>query len=224
MTRTAIVTGANRGLGLEVVKQLAARGYNVIAGSRDLAKGRQALRGVERVTVRPLDVADAKSVTAFGMWLEETHIAVDSLVNNAAIHYDTWQNVLNADLNEVHETLEANLFGAWRVSLACLPGLRRSHDARIVNVSSGSGQLSAMRGGTPGYGLSKLALNGLTLMLATQLEGSGVRVNAVCPGWVNTDMGGGGRPIPEGAAGIVWAATEVTESGGFYRDSKPIPW
>jgi NAD(P)-dependent dehydrogenase (short-subunit alcohol dehydrogenase family) len=219
-----MVTGANRGLGLEVVKQLAALGHNVIAGSRDDAKGRQALEGIERVTVRQLDVADAKSVTAFGKWLEETHITIDALINNAAINYDTWQNVLNADLNEVHETLEANLFGAWRVTLACLPGLRRSHDARIVNVSSGSGQLSAMRGGTPGYGLSKLALNGLTLMMAKQLERDGVRVNAVCPGWVSTDMGGGGRPIPEGAAGIIWAATEVTASGGFYRDTKPIPW
>jgi NAD(P)-dependent dehydrogenase (short-subunit alcohol dehydrogenase family) len=110
------------------------------------------------------------------------------------------------------------------VTLACLPGLRRSRDARVVNVSSGASQLSAMRGDTPGYGLSKLALNGLTLMLAAQLERDGVRVNAVCPGWVNTDMGGGGRPIPEGAAGIVWAATEVTASGGFYRDRQPIPW
>jgi NAD(P)-dependent dehydrogenase (short-subunit alcohol dehydrogenase family) len=118
MTRIAIVTGANRGLGLETAKQLAARGYNVIAGSRDEAKGRIALRGIERVTVKQLDVANAASVTAFGNWLEGTHASVDALINNAAINYDTWQTVLNADLREVHETFEANLFGAWRVTFS----------------------------------------------------------------------------------------------------------
>jgi NAD(P)-dependent dehydrogenase (short-subunit alcohol dehydrogenase family) len=224
MTRTAVVTGANRGLGLEVVKQLAAQGFTVIAGARDEAKGNRALRGVKNVVVRSLDVSDDSSVTAFGAWLEVEGLRVDALVNNAAIHYDTWHDVLNADLREVHETLETNLFGAWRVTLACLPAVRRGQDARVVNVSSSAGQLEAMRGGTPGYSLSKLGLNGLTLMLAERLKRDQILVNAVCPGWVATDMGGGGRPIPEGAAGIVWAATRVMESGGFYRDGKRLEW
>jgi NAD(P)-dependent dehydrogenase (short-subunit alcohol dehydrogenase family) len=224
MSRIAIVTGANRGLGLEVAKQLAQLGYTVIAGSRDERKGREALEGIAGVTVKQLDVSDPNSIEAFVMWLEGAYPRVDALVNNAAINYDTWHDVLEPDLNEVHETLETNLFGAWRLTLALLPMLRRGEQARVVNISSGSGQLSAMTGGTPGYSLSKLALNGLTLMLSSRLKPERILVNAVCPGWVATDMGGGGRPIPEGAAGIVWAATKVTKSGGFYRDGKPLEW
>lgn len=149
------------------------------------------------------------------------------LVNNAAILYDTWQHAVDAALGVVHEALETNTLGPWRMTQALLPLLRRSRQARIVNVSSEAGSLAGMQGGTPAYSLSKAALNALTRMLAAELRGAGILVNAVCPGWVATDMGGsGGRPVAEGAAGIIWAATLPDDgpSGGFFRDGKPLPW
>jgi NAD(P)-dependent dehydrogenase (short-subunit alcohol dehydrogenase family) len=222
MTEVAIVTGANRGIGLEVAKQLAQKGFTVVAGSRDLARGQAALQGVSNVEVHALDISSAESVNAFAQFFLTKFDRLDALVNNAAINYDEWHNVKSANLEEVQETLNTNLVGAWRVTQALLPALERTKGSRVVNVSSGSGQWSSMTGGTPGYSLSKLALNGLTRMFAAQLKG--VKVNAVCPGWVATDMGGGGRPIPEGAAGVVWAATEVNTTGGFFRDGKPLEW
>jgi NAD(P)-dependent dehydrogenase (short-subunit alcohol dehydrogenase family) len=222
MTKVAIVTGANRGIGLEVVKQLTQKGFTVVAGSRDLALGQAALQGFEHIEVRALDIASNQSVTAFAQWFLSQFDRLDALVNNAAINYDSWHNVKNADLTEIQDTLNTNLLGAWRLTQALLPALERTEGSRVVNVSSGSGQWGSMTGSTPGYSLSKLALNGLTRMFAAQLKG--VKVNAVCPGWVATDMGGGGRPIPEGAAGVVWAATEVTTTGKFFRDGQPLEW
>jgi NAD(P)-dependent dehydrogenase (short-subunit alcohol dehydrogenase family) len=216
----AVITGANRGIGLEVARQLAARGDTAILTARDPAKAQAA---ADRVGARAaqLDVTDAESVERFSAGLAE----VDVLVNNAAIHYDTWQRAATADLDVVREALETNLFGAWRTAIALLPGLQRSDRARIVNVSSGSGQLSDMGGGTPAYRVSKTALNALTRMLAAELPRA--RVNSVCPGWVATDMGGaGGRPVAEGAASVIWAIDVPDDgpTGGFFRDGRPLPW
>jgi len=152
---------------------------------------------------------------------------LDVLVNNAAILYDTWQRGVDADLDQVREAFETNLLGAWRVTQAVLAHLRDSPAARIVNVSSGAGALHDMGGGTPAYRTSKAALNALTRILAAELRGDRILVNAVCPGWVATDMGGaGGRPVAQGAAGIVWAATLPDDgpTGGFFRDQRPIDW
>jgi NAD(P)-dependent dehydrogenase (short-subunit alcohol dehydrogenase family) len=207
---TALVTGANRGLGLEVARQLAARGYTVLAGARNPRPGE----------VR-LDVTDQTTIAALRRSIGE----LDVLVNNAAIHYDTWQGVLTADLDVVREALETNTLGAWRMAMAFAPLLVESGHGRLVNVSSGAGALTGMRDGAPAYSLSKAALNALTLMLADALPG--VLVNAVCPGWVETDMGGpGGRPVADGAAGIVWAATLPDDgpTGGFFRDGRPVAW
>jgi len=149
------------------------------------------------------------------------------LVNNAAILYDTWQHAVDADLAQVREALETNLFGAWSMVRAFLPLLRRSRHARVVNVSSEAGSLATMGGGTPAYRLSKAALNALTRMLAAELGTERILVNAVCPGWVATDMGGrGGRPVAEGAASVVWAATLPDDgpTGGFFRDGRPLAW
>jgi NAD(P)-dependent dehydrogenase (short-subunit alcohol dehydrogenase family) len=225
----AVVTGANRGIGREVVRQLAERGYTTILASRDSAKGERAAQdlGAGNVIAAPLDVSDDASVDAFATWLADEHGRCDVLVNNAAVDYDTDQRAATADLARVRDDLETNLFGAWRTTQALLPLLRASDHARVVNVSSGAGTLSDMSGGTPAYKLSKVALNALTRMLASELRGDGVLVNAVCPGWVATDMGGaGGRPVSEGAASVVWAATLPDDgpTGGFFRDGRPVPW
>ena len=212
----ALVTGGNRGIGLEVCRQLAARGYDVVMGSRDVARGRAA--GLD-VDVRQLDVTDPASIAALEL------DRCDVLVNIAAIHYDTYQRAATADLRVVSEALDANLLGAWRMTQALLPLLRASPHGRVVNVSSGAGSITTMTGGPPAYSVSKAALNALTRLLAADLRP--ILVNAVCPGWVSTDMGGpGGRPVSEGAAGIVWAATLADEgpTGGFFRDGRPIAW
>ena len=225
----ALVTGANRGIGLEVCRQLAEASFDVVLGSRDAAKGEQAASALRAqglpVTARQLDVADKASVSAARDWLEAERGVLDVLVNNAATNYDTWQDVLSADLGTVAQTLDTNTLGPWRTTLAFLALLRRSDHPRVVNVSSAAGAWDAMTGGTRGYSLSKLALNGLTRMLANRLHPDRILVNAVCPGWVATDMGGsGGRPIPEGAAGVVWAALlpDGGPTGGFFRDGRQI--
>jgi NAD(P)-dependent dehydrogenase (short-subunit alcohol dehydrogenase family) len=144
-----------------------------------------------------------------------------------AVHYDTWQRAESADLRVAAEALEVNVLGAWRTTQALLPLLRRSGHGRIVNVSSGAGSISQMGVGPPAYQVSKAALNALTRTLAAELRPAGILVNAVCPGWVATDMGGpGGRPVADGAAGIVWAATLPDDgpAGGFFRDRRPVPW
>jgi len=217
-----VVTGGNRGIGLEVCRQLGARGHEVILGSRDLAKGEQAAGELANVRAEALDVADPAGIGRLAQKLTR----VDVVVNNAAILYDTWANGYDADLDEVHEALQTNLFGAWRMCEAFLPQLRASGHGRIVTVSSGAGSISEMGAGTPAYSVSKAALNALTRILAAELRSDGILVNAVCPGWTATDMGGGGRPIPEGAAGVVWAAElpDNGPTGGFFRDGRAIPW
>jgi NAD(P)-dependent dehydrogenase (short-subunit alcohol dehydrogenase family) len=231
MSGIAVVTGANRGIGLELVRQLAQRGFTTVLGSRDADKGRAAAEGLAadgiQVEPRRLDVDDDDSVRELAAELEAEHGRLDVLVNNAAILYDTWQRGVDADLDLVHQALETNLFGAWRTTQACLPLLRRSTHGRIVNVSSGSGSLSGMGAGTPAYSVSKAALNALTRILAAELRRDGILVNSVCPGWVATDMGGpGGRPVAEGAASVVWAVTLPDDgpTGGFFRDGRPVPW
>jgi NAD(P)-dependent dehydrogenase (short-subunit alcohol dehydrogenase family) len=215
----ALVTGANRGIGLAVCRQLARNGHDVILGSRDRAKGERVAGGLRVVQ---LDVSDQASVERAAGEIDE----LDILVNNAAILYDTWARGTDADLEEVHEALETNLFGAWRTTQAFLPQLRRSSHGRIVNVSSESGSLDGMSGGTPAYSVSKAALNALTRILAAELRRDGILVNAICPGWTDTDMGQGGRPVEQGAASVVWAAELPDDgpTGGFFRDGRPLRW
>jgi NAD(P)-dependent dehydrogenase (short-subunit alcohol dehydrogenase family) len=166
-------------------------------------------------------------VAAAVRWVGDRHGRLDVLVNNAAITYDTWQRAVDADLAVVREAAETNLYGPWLLVQEFLPLLRASGHARIVNVSSEAASLASMGAGTPAYNASKVAINALTRMLAAELRADGILVNAICPGWVATDMGGpGGRPVAEGAAGIVWAATlpDSGPTGGFFRDGKPLPW
>jgi NAD(P)-dependent dehydrogenase (short-subunit alcohol dehydrogenase family) len=207
-----------------VCRQLTRRGYAVVLGARDRAKGERAARQLGGdISAIQLDVAEPESVSAAIAGVGR----LDAVVNNAAILYDTWQRGVDADLDQVRDALETNLLGAWRVAQAAIPLLRRSPAGRIVNVSSGAGALTDMGGGTPAYRTSKAALNALTRILAAELRGDRILVNAVCPGWVATDMGGGGgRPVSEGAAGIVWAVELPDDgpTGGFFRDGRPIAW
>lgn len=230
--RVVVVTGANRGIGLEVVRQLAVRGDRPVLAARDLDRGRaaadalRARHGVEVDAVR-LDVTDPAGCAAAAAEVSSRHGRVDVLVNDAAIDYDLGERAGAADLRVVQEALDTNLLGAWRVSLAFLPLLRARGSARIVNVSSEAGSLTSMGGGTPAYSVSKTALNALTRMLAAELRPDGVLVNSVCPGWVATDMGGaGGRPVADGAGSVLWAVDLPDDgpTGGFYRDGRPLPW
>jgi NAD(P)-dependent dehydrogenase (short-subunit alcohol dehydrogenase family) len=222
MQRAALVTGANRGIGRAVAEGLAERGFRTVLTARDAdaaAAAASAMTG--DVVARRMDVTDADSIRAVAGELDR----LDVLVNNAGVLYDTWQRPSDADLEQVREALEVNLLGAWRTTQAMLPLMGAG--GRIVNVSSGAGSLTGMGSGTPAYGVSKAALNALTIKLAGELRGRGILVNAVCPGWVATDMGGpGGRPVEDGAASVIWAVRLPDDgpTGGFFRDGRPIDW
>lgn len=230
MERVAIVTGANRGIGLEVVRQLADRGFKTILGARDLAQGEKAASSLQHndvITVQ-LDVTDPRSIDDATKMVDERFGKLDVLVNNAAIAYDADQRAENVNLETVLEVFDTNTLGAWRMCQTFIPLLKKSEHPRIVNVSSESGSLTVMGGGTPAYGVSKVALNALTRMLADELRNSDILVNSVCPGWVRTDMGGPNatRSVEQGAASVMWAAMLPDEgpTGGFFRDGKPLAW
>jgi NAD(P)-dependent dehydrogenase (short-subunit alcohol dehydrogenase family) len=228
--RVALVSGGNRGLGLEVARRLDEDEYTVVVGSRDLAKGREAAEELgELAYAGRLDVADPESIERCLTEIEERYGRLDVLVNNAGIEGGGWRtNAADVDLDEVRHTLETNLFGAWRLTQAALPLMRRNRYGRIVNLSSGMGQLSDMGGHAPAYRLSKTGLNALTRMLTAELEGENILVNSCCPGWVRTDMGGPNatRSVEEGGDTPYWLATLPDEGprGGFFRNRKPIPW
>jgi len=227
MTTVSLVTGANRGIGREVCRQLAGRGHAVLLTARDAGAAAAAARPITGTVPLRLDVTDPASVAEAAAAVADQYGKLDVLVNNAAITYDTWQRAITADLGVVRQAAETNLYGPWQMVERFLPLLRNSDHPRIVNVSSEAGSLTSMGGGTPAYTVSKAALNALTRMLAAELRGEGILVNAVCPGWVATDMGGpGGRPVADGAASVVWAATLPDDgpTGGFFRDGRPLPW
>jgi len=227
----AVVTGANRGIGREVARALAASAYRVVLGSRDAARGEAAaaeLGGASAgVVACALDVADGGSVQAAAAWVRDSLGRCDALVNNAAIDYDTDARATTADLARVHRAMETNLFGAWRTALAFLPLETLTIRGCGLWRRSGSGSLADMGAGTPAYSVSKAALNALTRILAAELRSERVLVNAVCPGWVATDMGGaGGRPVADGAASVTWAVLlgDDGPTGGFFRDGRPVAW
>ena len=221
MSTISLVTGGNRGIGREVCRQLADRGHHVVLTARSAQAAAAAARAAGAEPL-PLDVQLAVALADL-----PRHGKLDVLVNNAAIDYDTGQRAIDADLAVVREAAETNLYGPWLMVQQFLPLLRASEHPRIVNVSSEAASLASMGGGTPAYTASKVALNALTRMLAAELRRDHVLVNAVCPGWVATDMGGpGGRPVEAGAASVVWAATlpDSGPTGGFFRDGHPLPW
>jgi NAD(P)-dependent dehydrogenase (short-subunit alcohol dehydrogenase family) len=237
----ALVTGANRGIGFEVCRQLAGRSFTVILSGRDQQKAEHASARLAQsgggVYPLALNTADDRSVRTAAEWVTSRFGRLDVLVNNAGGNFDMENSSSTVSLGFVRETLEMNLLGTWRVTQAMLPLLRKSPHGRIVNVSSQVGAfetdgpygLQKMGAIAPAYAVSKAALNALTLKLATELRGSTILVNAVCPGWTATYPGAaeqGARPVADGAASVVWAATlpEDGPSGGFFRDGKRLPW
>jgi NAD(P)-dependent dehydrogenase (short-subunit alcohol dehydrogenase family) len=229
--KIALVTGANRGLGFETCKQLSQLGVTVLLTSRDPIKGEVAAKqlidkGLD-VIFYQLDVSDRSNIKDIFTKIENQFGRLDILINNAAILYDKDQSTMNADLELVTKALTTNLFGPWLLCQAFVPLMEKNGYGRIVNVSSGAASMHYMEGGTPAYGISKVALNALTRKLASELGRKNVLLNSVDPGWVATDMGGhGGRPIEDGCRGIVWAATLPNNgpSGGFFHDGEPELW
>lgn len=229
----AVVTGANRGIGLEICRQLARAGLTVVLTSRSAAKGRTAVRalGEEGLEVdhHLLDVTSPVGIKALAAYLAKRYGKVDVLVNNAGVLLDPKASrVADSRAQTYHDTLETNLFGPLLVIQALLPLMRKSGHGRVVNMSSGLGRLATMDAGTPAYRISKTALNALTAMLAAEVRGSGILVNAVCPGWVRTSMGGSNAPlsVEEGADTAVWLATlpDNGPSGGLFKERKPVSW
>ena len=231
-TRVALVTGANRGLGFETSRQLLAKGLNVVLTGRDDEALAQALRSfgqaAERAMTVRMDVTDTDSITRAQQAVRKRFGAVDILVNNAAVLLYENEDVLSIPADAYRRTFHTNVFGVIEVCRVFAPEMARARYGRIVNVSSGAGQLSTMSTYAPAYSMSKAALNACTLILAATYRERGVLVNAVDPGWVRTDMGGASAPRSpeEGADTIVWLATlpENGPTGGFFRDRRAIDW
>ncbi len=235
--QVALVTGSNRGIGFEIVKQLAMKKIDVILTSRNSASGEAAVRklakeGVKNVVFMELDISSQVSVDRTLDKVEKSFGRLDILVNNAAILIDKDDiTASNADLETVKITLETNLLGSWRMCKAFIPLMKKNGFGRIVNVSSGSGEFEYMAtsgGHGPAYSVSKTSLNALTVILASELRGTNILVNAVCPGWVRTDMGGPNatRSVEEGAATPVWLATlpDGGPTGCNYYDKEQTSW
>ena len=234
MKRIALVTGGNRGLGFETCRQLAKSGFTVLLTARDTNKGNLAVNElVDKeglgVTFYLLDVTNKDHINIISKQIEQQFGRLDVLVNNAAILYDSWHYTIDADLNLIEQAMVTNVYGPWRLCQAFIPIMKRNGYGRIVNVSSLGGSLHYMQeGGAPAYSMSKAGLNVLTRKLAAELQGTGILVNSIDPGWLATDMGGpGGGPVKEGTRGIIWAATLPDDgpSGGFfYGPGKPVSW
>ncbi|MBD2541729.1 SDR family oxidoreductase [Coleofasciculus sp. FACHB-SPT36] len=236
MKKVAIVTGANRGLGFETCRQLAKRDIQVILTSRDEAKGKAAVEKLQaeglEVVSHPLDVTSAESIEHLAQFIRNQFGRLDILVNNAGIARDPLGDpegsIFNTEVSTIRETMETNLHGPLMLCQALIPLMKEHQYGRVVNVSSGAGQLSDMNTGFPAYRISKTALNALTRIFANELEGTNILVNSVCPGWVRTDMGGPNatRSVEQGVDTIMWLATLPDDgpTSGFFRDRQPIDW
>jgi NAD(P)-dependent dehydrogenase (short-subunit alcohol dehydrogenase family) len=233
--KVAVVTGGNRGLGFEASRQLAKQGYQVILTSRDEEKGQAATQQLQaqglNVQFYPLDVTSNESSYKLAEFVRSKFGKLDVLVNNAGIYIDvqaTSNRIVTTKIETLQKTFDTNVYGVLRVTQALLPLMKAQNYGRIVNVSSGMGQLSSMAGGSPGYRISKTALNAITRIFASELQDTNILVNAMCPGWVKTDMGGLEAPLtPEqGVDTIVWLATLPDDgyTGGFFRDRQLIEW
>lgn len=236
--KIAVVTGANRGIGFQICHDLAKQGLKVILTSRDENKGKEAVaklmnEGLE-VELLVIDVSNKKSIDQFVKSLDEKYGRCDVLVNNAGIFPDSsgaggaWPSVLETEIETMRRGMETNVYGPMMLIQRIVPLMKRNGYGRIVNLSSGMGQLTYMNGGCPSYRLSKTSLNALTRICGEELRGTNILVNSMCPGWVKTDMGGPGatRSLAEGAATAVFLATLPDDglTGKFFRDKKEFEW
>ena len=230
--RIALVTGANRGIGFETCRQLAHKGMTVLLGSRDLE---HAERGAERlreegleVYAAQLDVTDLDQIHTLHDWIAREHARLDVLVNNAGVYLDEGVSVFAVDEDTVRLTLEVNFYGPLHLCRAFVPMMRQQGYGRVVNVTSGYGSLQDMGGRIAAYKVSKVALNALTRIVADEVRDGNIKVNAVDPGWVRTDMGGSTatRGVDEAARDIVWAATLPADgpTGGAFYQGEPMAW
>jgi len=225
----ALITGSTRGIGHEVARQLASRGYRVIVTGREAdAASRAAAKIGARAVPHVLDTSDARSIDTLVRFIEREIGGLDVLVNNAAILLDEGKSIVDVEARELEETWRVNTLGPFLLTKRLAPLLRKSGHGRVVNVSSGAGQLSSMSSYAPSYSTSKAALNAITILFANALRADGVLVNCADPGWVRTDMGGRAAPrsVGQGADTIVWLATLPDDgpTGGFFHDRKRIDW
>jgi NAD(P)-dependent dehydrogenase (short-subunit alcohol dehydrogenase family) len=224
----ALVTGSSRGIGREVARELVGRGYDLIVTARKAADAERAAKEIGARYSHALDTSDAQSIEALGGFIDAEIGRLDVLVNNAAILLDEGESIADVDPAVFEETWRVNVLGPLLMTQRVIPLLRKSGQGRVVNVSSGAGQLSRMSTYAPSYSTSKAALNAITIQFANALRRDGILVNCVDPGWVRTDMGGRSAPrsVAEGAETIVWLATLPNDgpTGGFFHDRKPIAW
>jgi NAD(P)-dependent dehydrogenase (short-subunit alcohol dehydrogenase family) len=228
--KTVLITGGNRGIGFETARQLATRGFHVVIGARSEPHGEKALHELERhgkVSVLIVDVSNSKSIAAAASKFSSVG-QLDVLLNNAGIYPDEGVSILTIPREQMMSTFQTNTFGPLEMTQALLPYLKKSSAARVINISSGYGEIDGLSADVPSYCLSKLALNGVTIMLAAALKEHGIAVNSMCPGWVRTEMGGpsASRSVEEGADTAVWLAMEADQklTGKFFRDRKEIGW
>ncbi|KAL6075484.1 Short-chain dehydrogenase [Balamuthia mandrillaris] len=229
----AAVSGGNKGIGFAACKGLAQQGFRVVLGARDAGAGQQAEQQLKAegldVAHCPLDVTDQASVKSFASWLEERYGRCDVLVNNAGIMTEyPGKSFLDIDIETIDKVMRTNTYGPLLLSQAIVPLMKQQRSGRIINVSSTLGQLSTMNGKNVSYRLSKVALNGLTRIMAAELQEFNIQVHSMCPGWVATDLGTARAPkTPEqGAETVLWLATtnEDLGNGGFFKNKQRIPW
>jgi NAD(P)-dependent dehydrogenase (short-subunit alcohol dehydrogenase family) len=229
MTKRALITGGNRGIGFAIAQGLLAQNYEVIITARSIATATKAAEklGTKAIPLE-LDVSDDRSIERAIEQLQQKIDRLDRLINNAGIYPDHQVDSLTISRELLNAAMQTNTFGPISMAQACLPLLEKSTDARIINISSGMGEIDSLTTTATSYSLSKLALNGATIMLAQSLKPKNIAINAMCPGWVRTDMGGTAAPrSPEqGADTAIWLATEAprNETGKFWRDRQVVPW
>jgi len=238
--RVALVTGANKGLGLEIARRLGGEGLTVVLGARDADKAEAAAERLRAASADAhavrLDVTDTATLESLAAWLEQRFGRLDVLVNNAGIQLDPGVQPSELDLGALRQTFETNVIGAWAVTQAVLPLIRRSDAGRIVNMASALGSLTGIVDPAweyhhvvaPAYQASKTAMNAMTALFARELADTPVKINSACPGWVRTDMGTDRAPlsVEEGADTPVWLATLPADgpSGGFFRARQRVAW
>ncbi len=226
--KVALVTGGNRGIGFEVCRQLALAGLMVILTARDEAKGKNATaKHIEQkltVEFQQLDVTNENHIHSLAELVTKKYGHLDVLVNNAAI-IGTRQSISAPEMDEIRNVMATNYFGPLMITKAFIPLLKKSDDARVINVSTGMGAWDDLTGSYAAYRLSKVGLNSLTVMFANDLKSTNIKVNSVCPGWVQTDMGGRGAPrtVEQGADTITWLAiSKNVLTGKFFRNRREI--